>query len=332
MNNIKNIIKPKKLSQGQNIRVIAPSRSMNIISEDLKKIAVNRFKENGFDISFGNHVEEIDEFNSSSIKSRITDIHEAFRDDSVDAIFTVIGGYNSNQLLKYLDYELIANNPKIICGFSDITFLANAIYAKTGMITYLGPHFSSWGMKFGFEHSLKYFEKCLKEESSFELESSKEWCDDQWYFDQENRNFIPNDGFWIINEGHALGRIIGGHVRCLSALQGTEYWPGLDDSVLILEEDEEINPQIFDRLLQSLIHQPDFLGVQGIVIGRFQKKTKMTKELLQKIIKTKKELNRIPIIGNADIGHTTPQVTIPIGGSMELLVGDEVIKLKIIEH
>lgn len=332
MSEIKNIIKPKKLKSGDHIKVIAPVKSMAIIGDDCKKIAIERFQEKGLKISFGKHVDEIDEFNSSSIESRIEDLHDAFSDKGVDAIFTVIGGYNSNQLLQYINYELIAENPKIICGFSDVTVLANAITAKTGMITYLGPHFSSWGMKIGFEHSLEYFIKCCMEDNSFQIFPSKEWSDDMWFADQDNREFIKNDGFWMMNPGHGVGRIVGGHVRCLNSLQGTEYWPGLDDSILVLEEDEEINPPLFDRQLQSLIHQQDFSGVRGILIGRFQKKTKMTRDLLQKIISTKNELKNIPIIANLDIGHTTPQMITPVGGSIEMLADKNNLSIKIIEH
>jgi muramoyltetrapeptide carboxypeptidase len=329
---IKNLIKPKKLKKGDHIRVIAPVRSMSIIGEECKTIAINRFQEIGLKISFGKHVDEIDEFNSSSIESRIEDLHEAFSDKSVDAIFTVIGGYNSNQLLQYIDYNLIAKNPKIICGFSDVTALANAITAKTGMITYLGPHFSSWGMKLGFEYSLEYFIKSCMEDGSFSVLPSNEWSDDAWFADQEKREFIKNDGFWLMNPGHGVGRIVGGHVRCLNSLQGTAYWPRLEDSILVLEEDEEINPPLFDRQLQSLIHQADFPGVQGILIGRFQKKTKMTKDLLQKIISTKKELKNIPIIANLDVGHTTPQMITPVGGSIEMFADQNNLNIKIIEH
>lgn len=84
---------------------------------------------------------------SSSIRSRVADIHEAFNDSSVKAILTVIGGFNSNQLLPYLDYDLISENPKILCGFSDITALATAIYTQTELITYSGAHFSSFPWK-----------------------------------------------------------------------------------------------------------------------------------------------------------------------------------------
>lgn len=329
---IKNIIKPKKIKKGAHIRIIAPARSLKLLSNDSKEEAVSQLEKFGFNLSFGKHVDEIDEFSSSSIASRIEDLHDAFADKKIDAILTVIGGYNSNQLLRYMDYELIAQNPKIICGFSDITALANAITVKTGIITYIGPHFSSWAMKYGFEYSLENFVKCCMKEDSFDLLPSKEWSDDPWYMDQEKREFILNNGYWILNSGYAFGRIIGGHARCLNALQGTQYWPGLDDSILILEEDAEINPPLFDRQLQSLIHQPDFKGVKGILIGRFQKETKMTMDLLRKIIGAKEELKNIPIMANVDFGHTTPIATLPIGGSLEISAVTEDVKIKIIEH
>jgi muramoyltetrapeptide carboxypeptidase LdcA involved in peptidoglycan recycling len=332
MTEIKNLIKPRKIKKGAHIRIIAPARSLKLLSETTIKEASDRLEGFGFKLSFGKHVSEIDEFNSSSIESRIEDLHDAFADKTVDAILTVIGGYNSNQLLQYIDYELIAQNPKIICGFSDITALVNAITAKTGMITYLGPHFSSWGMKYGFEYSLENFAKCCMEEIPFDLLPSKEWSDDPWYIDQEKRDFITNDGYWILNPGHAIGRVVGGHVRCLNALQGTQYWPGLDDTILILEEDAEISPPLFNRQLQSLVHQLDFNGVKGILIGRFQKETKMTREILEKIISTKPELKNLPIIANIDFGHTTPLATLPVGGSLEIMAMADNVKIRIIEH
>lgn len=332
MSEIKNTIKAKKIKAGAQIRVIAPARSLKLLSDTGKNDAIERLEKFGFKLSFGKHVDEMDEFSSSSVASRIEDLHDAFADRDVDAILTVIGGYNSNQLLEYINYDLIAKNPKIICGFSDITALNNAITAKTGLITYIGPHFSSWGMKHGFEYSMEGFIKSCMEDEGYDLTPSVEWSDDPWYMDQEKRDFIKNDGYWVLHPGYALGRIVGGHVRCLNALQGTAYWPGLDESILILEEDYEINPQLFDRQLQSLIHQLDFGGVKGILIGRFQKATKMTRELLEKIIREKKELNDIPIIANVDFGHTTPLATMPIGGSLEIIAKDGVAKIRIIEH
>jgi muramoyltetrapeptide carboxypeptidase len=127
-------------------------------------------------------------------------------------------------------------------------------------------------------------------------------------------------------------RVVGGHVRCLNALQGTQYWPGLDDTILILEEDAEISPPLFDRQLQSLVHQLDFYGDKGILIGRFQKETKMTREILEKIISTKPELQNLPIIANIDFGHTTPLATLPISGSLEIMAMADNVKIRIIEY
>jgi muramoyltetrapeptide carboxypeptidase LdcA involved in peptidoglycan recycling len=323
---------PKKLKAGDHIRIIAPSRSMGLLSEDVKKAAISRLESYGFKLSFGKHVDETDDFYSSSVESRIFDLHEAFADKTVDGILTVIGGYNSNQLLDHIDYALLKENPKVFCGFSDITAIANAITTKSDFITYSGPHFSSWAIKQGFEYSIEYFEKCCMREEEFELKSSEKWSDDAWYLDQDKREFMSNDGYWILNEGEAVGKSIGSHARCLAALQGTQYWPNLEDSILFIEEDAETNIQVFDRLLQSYIQLPNFSKVKGILIGRFQKGSNVSMELLKKVIDSKKELSDLPIIANVDFGHTLPLATLPIGGQLEIIAKKENAKIIVKTH
>jgi muramoyltetrapeptide carboxypeptidase LdcA involved in peptidoglycan recycling len=323
---------PKKLKKGSHIRIIAPSRSMGLLSDKSKQDAIKKLEDFGFSLSFGKHVNEIDEFNSSSVNSRVEDIHEAFSDITVDGILTVIGGYNSNQLLSHLDYDLIAKNPKVFCGFSDITAVANAITAKSNFITYTGPHFSSWAIKYGFEYSIEYFIKCCMSDEPYELFASEVWSDDPWFIDQEKRDFINNEGYWVMNAGTAKGQTVGSHGRCLSALQGTQYWPGFKDSILLIEEDAETNPALFDRILQSFIQLPDFSGVKGLLIGRFQKDSKMTRELLAKIIETKPELKSIPVVANVNLGHTLPLSTLPIGGEIEITATSENAKILVVKH
>jgi muramoyltetrapeptide carboxypeptidase LdcA involved in peptidoglycan recycling len=305
---------------------------MGLLSEDVKKAAISRLESYGFKLSFGKHVDETDDFYSSSVESRIFDLHEAFADKTVDGILTVIGGYNSNQLLDHIDYALLKENPKVFCGFSDITAIANAITTKSDFITYSGPHFSSWAIKQGFEYSIEYFEKCCMREEEFELKSSEKWSDDAWYLDQDKREFMSNDGYWILNEGEAVGKSIGSHARCLAALQGTQYWPNLEDSILFIEEDAETNIQVFDRLLQSYIQLPNFSKVKGILIGRFQKGSNVSMELLKKVIDSKKELSDLPIIANVDFGHTLPLATLPIGGQLEIIAKKENEKIIVKTH
>jgi len=321
---------PKKLEIGDEIRVIAPARSLSILSKNQIKFAKNVLNDIGFKVTFGEHVDECDEFFSSSIDSRICDLHEAFQDENVKAILTVIGGFNSNQLLKYIDYDIIRNNPKILCGYSDITALSNAIYAKCGLVTYYGPHFSTFGMEKGNEYTMEYFKKCLMDEGDLEIIPSETWSDDEWYLNQDNRHMVDNKGYTVMSEGQCLGTIIGGNLCTLNLLQGTEFFPSLEDSVLFLEDDYLTNYVEWDRNLQSLIHLPDFDGVKGIVIGRFQNKSAINMDIMKKIIDSKLELRNLPVICDANFGHVSPIFTFPIGGRLELDVEAEKVKLKIL--
>jgi muramoyltetrapeptide carboxypeptidase len=314
------------------IRVVAPSTSLRIVSSEIREVALKNLIAIGLQVTFGKNCEECDEFDSSSIASRITDIHEAFADPNVNGILSAIGGYNSNQLIRSLDYDLIKANPKVFCGFSDITALSTAIYTKTDLITYSGPHFSTFGMEKGLEYTLDYFRKCTMDVQPFAITSSKYWSDDRWFQNQQDRRFIPNEGFLVINEGQAEGKLLGGNLCTLNLLQGTKYMPSLADSILLLEDDYESKPYSIDRDLQSLIHQPGFEGVRGLVIGRFQRGSEIEPEKLVKIIRSKQELTSIPVIANADFGHTTPQFTFPIGGKGMLAARNGQVSLTVIEH
>lgn len=302
-----------KLVPGDEIRVIAPSTSMIILKEAQVDLAVERLNNLGFNVTFGKNADVHDEFFSSSIEERIEDLHDAFADSNVKGILTAIGGYNSNQLLKYIDFDLIAANPKIFCGYSDITALQLAIYKKTGLVTYSGPHFSSFGVKHGLDYTMESFLQAVTNDAPYEVVPSEAWSDDAWYLDQENRTFNEQNGYLILQEGEAEGKLIGGNLCTMNLLQGTEFMPSLKDSILFIEDDEESHSRSFDRDLQSLLHLPDADSIKAILIGRFQKNSNITEEALRKIITSKEELRNIPIIANVNIGHVQPFVTLPIG-------------------
>ncbi len=327
-----NKIFPDKLKAGDEVRIIAPSESMAKISLETREIANKRSAALGLKLSFGKNIEESDEFNSSSIKSRIDDLHEAFADKNIKAILTVVGGFNCNQMLEDIDWELIRKNPKIFCGYSDITALNNAIFAKTGLVTYSGPHYSSFGQKLYFDYTLDYFKKCLFNEEPFEIKPSVSWSDDAWYKNQDERKLISNEGWLVINEGKAEGTILGANLCTFNLLQGTEYFPNLSNSIIFIEDDETSDSPFIDRNLQSLIHQPGFFGVKGFVIGRFQKASGINNEKIIKIIKTKKELTYLPVIANIDFGHTNPMITFPVGGTVKLIAKKNKSSINIEEH
>lgn len=295
-------------------------------------MARERLEGLGLRCSISRNAGVMDRFDSSPVEARVSDLHQAFADPAVKGMMTTLGGYNSNQILAYLDYDLIRDNPKILSGFSDITALATAIHARTGLVTYSGPHFTTFGMRRGIEYTLEYFGRCVMREEPFDVPPADHWSDDPWYEDQENRDLVPNPGYEVIHEGEAEGTLLGGHLGTLCLLFGTSYMPDLAGSILLLEDDEEAQPHHFDRELQSLIHQPAFEGVRAIAFGRFQRASNMDLETMKAIVGSKRELEGIPVIANASFGHTTPQFTFPIGGHGRLYAAGDDIQLRIDRH
>ena len=306
---------PNKLKPGDEVRVVSPSSGLGFIPADRRRVAAERLEGLGLRVSYGGAGEVLDRFESSPVQERVSELHDAFAEAGFAGLLTIIGGYNSNQLLGRLDYDLFRENPKVLCGFSDITALATAIHARTGLVTYSGPHFSTFSMERGLGYTLDHFGRCLMQEGPYDVEPADHWSDDPWYLDQENRDLVPNPGYEVLNEGEARGTLLGGNLGTLALLFGTSFMPDLEGTVLLLEDDEEIKPEHFDRTLQSLIHQPGFEGVRGIVLGRFQRASNMDLETLGEVVVAKPELDRLPIVANASFGHTTPAFTFPIGGT-----------------
>ncbi|MDD4353923.1 MAG: LD-carboxypeptidase, partial [Candidatus Nanoarchaeia archaeon] len=291
-----------KLKQGDTVRIISPSHSIRTIEDDSIKLAIKNLEKLGLKVSFSNNCFEINEFESSSIKSRADDINEAFADKTVKAILCARGGFNSNQLLPYINYNLIKKNPKIFCGYSDITALNNTIFAKTGLVTYAGLNFSTFRKNKCQEYNLEYFKKCLMSNEPYLIKPSEK------YFEYCVKIPIKNKGYFAIRDGEAVGEIIGENLCTFNLLQGTDYIPDLKGKIIFLEE-ENISSQntvyMFDRELASLAQQKNFGKIKGLVIGRFQKATGMTNEKLKAIIESKKEIPKnIPVIAGFDFAHT----------------------------
>lgn len=326
---------PKKLSIGDEVRIVAPSFSLCKMTDLEIQGSLMELKKLGLNITFSKYAKKINEFMSSSVEYRIKDLHEAFLDLNVKAVIPVTGGYNCNQLLPYIDWEIIQNNPKIFGGFSDITVLSNAIYAKTGVVAYSSPSFSSFGSALDVNYDSDYFKKCLFSDDPFEIKASDKWDDKRMWEKPEGRKWLPNDGLWSIQEGSAKGTIIGGNLCSLNLLQGTEYMPDFTDSILFLEEDATAGEHTdieFERNLVSLTHLPNFKEVKGLVIGRFQKNGSPSRERLTKMLSDIRELSRLPIIANADFGHTNPKFTFPVGGIASIEIDGNSCKLAMLEH
>ena len=315
----------KKLKKGDHIRIISPSLSIQAIGGFNANVsAKEKLEELGFDLSFSSNYFEHDLFDSASIASRVEDLHEAFADPSVDAVLATIGGFNCNELLPYLDYDLIAQNPKIICGYSDTTALLNAIYTKTGIQTYMGPSYSSFKMEAGQDYQTEAWLKAVMQDD-YDLVPSKEWSSDPWYDPTQPRYFMPTE--WkVYNAGSASGTIIGGNLSTFGLLRGTPYAPQEENYILFMEEAEEDDYIEFARHLAALLQA--YPNPQAVIIGRFPKECEMTEEILLAILDKHPLLKTIPVLYDADFAHTQPLFTITIGAQATLDTNEMVIHVK----
>lgn len=327
---MQNIV-PQKLKAGDEIRVVAPSTGIKIIGEDCRRIAKERFEAMGLKVSFGKNTvdENFDMFGSSDVMKRAEDIMDAFKDKNVKAVFTIIGGFNSNQVLPFLDYDVIKANPKIVCGFSDITALLNGIRAKTGLVTFYGPHYSSIGMLKGSDYALDSLQKVLFG-GEYTWKPAAEWSDDLWFINQQEREFIKNDGWWVLQGGTAEGVLEGGNLGTYVLLGGTPYQPKFEKDTILAVEDcftaEAADAKTFMRQLQALAERDDFKNVKAVLIGRFQKASNVTREKLEHIVKNIPQLKGLPVIANMDFGHTTPIATLSLGGVCKIADGMTEVK------
>lgn len=320
---------PKKLKKGDHLRVIAPSESFfPKFTEELENRAVKKLEEMGLKVSFGKYVRELNEFDSASVEHRLEDLHDAFKDPSVQAVISANGGASVNQLLKDIDYDLIKNNPKILCGLSDLTELALAVYHQAGLVTYYGPHFSMLGAAEIIDPSYKNMEQIFFSEDPVTLKPAEFYNDSAW--DKEK---ILNDGFWTINEGEAEAECLGGNLLTINFSLGSRFMPPIEDKILFIEENSVIDYKGVQKEIQELLNHPSGESIKGIIIGRFQKETQMNRDLLTKMIKSKKEWRDIPVVGNVDCSHTAPMMSMPIGGKMKLSAkANDEVEIVVTEH
>ncbi|WP_073255175.1 S66 family peptidase [Cryptosporangium aurantiacum] len=326
---------PRRLKAGDQIRVVAPSMSLSLLPDTIRTAAVERLRaEFGVEVTFGAHVEESGPLGTGPIAGRVADLHDAFTDPAVAGILAVIGGHHSNQLLPHLNFDLIRANPKVFCGFSDITALQGAVLAKAGLVTYSGPHFSTFAMREHNEATIEAFRRCVFEDAPVSWVPATTWTDDEWYRLQDAAEGRPapsrNEGWWVLQPGTANGPLVGGNLCTLNLLQGTPYWPDLDGAVLVVEDDFESTVHAFARDLTSLLQTG--IAVRALVVGRFQRQSGVTQELLRHIVTSAPQLAGVPVLGNVDVGHTNPLYTFPVGGSCYLAAEPGAVEIVLTRH
>lgn len=318
-----------KLKKGDHIRIIAPSEGLAPkITEEIKERGVKRLESLGLEVSFGKYVEEQNDYDTASVEHRLEDLHEAFRDPNIHAILSANGGSSANQLLKHIDYDLIQNNPKVFCGLSDLTEITSAIYLHSQLVTYYGPHFSMIAASKLEDHMLENLKKTLFSSDPIILKPSEHFLDSQW-----EEELIVNDPYWTINEGEAEAKCIGGNLMTFNFLLGNQFIPPLKNCILYIEENHIVDYKGVQKEIVEILNHPQNNEIKGMLIGRFQMETGMSRDLLTQLIKSRKELKDIPVIANVDFSHTVPMISIPFGGKMKISAGkNDKVEIKILDH
>ncbi len=259
-----------------------------------------------------------DPIDQSPISARVDDLHEMYSDTSIDVIWLLKWGFASNEMLPYINRDLIKNNPKPLCGFSDATALQNAIYTHTGQQTISWPFFQTIG------RPLKWQEVFLDEWKKVFIDkiSQVQLAKDRPYLDYNSDgtpNKMINEPLKIINPWIWQWPIIWGNLSTFSLLFNTPHMPSFDWKILFLEECYEHNIGFIRRQLFHLKQQPYFDKLAGIVIGRIQQACLTDYNIdREKTIRQFAEWLNMPVLMNWPFWHISPFQIFPIGGSCSI--------------
>jgi muramoyltetrapeptide carboxypeptidase len=319
-----NKILPPRLKIGQKIGVIAPADPVaGVCSVEGMKRGYEYLEKKGFSVVEGKSVEEIAKKHvAGSISLRVSDLHNFVKDDEIGCIMAFWGGFNSNQLLDYLDYDLIKKTPKIIIGYSDITALTTAITTKTGLVTFSGPGVISFVKPEPFEYTWDYFKKmCVSPIDKIIIEPSPVYADDLYFLREDTNHRIKkvNGGIKTFIAGKTQGEIIAGNLQTMLLLNGTEYLPDIEGKILFIEEDETSTPAHVDRYLAQCKQLGWFNKIAGLAFGRFTEQSSFSKvDSFEDLLRQYFNGASFPIIYNVDFGHSDPMITIPNGGTVSM--------------
>jgi muramoyltetrapeptide carboxypeptidase len=245
------IIKPPRLRAGDTVGLIEPA-SATFESTELQ-FAVEVVEALGLKARPGAHARDRYGYLAGKDKDRADDVNQMFADPSVNAILAVRGGWGCARLLPYIDFSMIAKNPKILMGYSDLTALLVPIFAKTGLVTFHGPvGISKWK-----PFSVDYAKRVLVAGEAVTFENIKETGDQL----VQTANRITT-----ITPGIARGRILGGNLSVLSGIVGSGYLPDWTGRILFVEEVEE-NIYRVDRMLTQLKLAGILDRLRGVVFG-----------------------------------------------------------------
>lgn len=316
-----NIIKPNKLNKGDTMGIFTPSSPAYKANEELFICGINNLKKIGFKVKLGFLTEQRTSqgYRSGSAEDRAKEFMDLIKDDEVKALISTIGGMNSNSMIPFLDFDLIREKRKIICGYSDVTSLHLSILKYSGLKTLYGPAVMTWFGEYpnGIEESIKSFltatmDSEIKERKlvPFKRWSNhfRDWSNGDWK--NVPREWNENDGWKVLNPGVVEDEIVVANLNTLISSAGTDYFPDVEGKILLIEEmaapwskEERSFRQlqligVFDKISGLIMGKAEMPNDEGAPFG--------LDELLMEIVGQRS----YPIISEFDCSHTIPMHTI----------------------
>ena len=285
------MIKPERLKIGDTIGVIAPSSPIIGIKVEELERAREIVEKDGFKVKYSKNLFSNTNGYSATSKEKADDINEMFKDKEVKMIWCARGGGSSSTTFEYLDYKLIKKNPKIICGYSDITSLTNMITEKTGLVTFSSTNFktiSTDETDYSYKEVIERFV-----DGSLELGQTEE-------------------GYRTIQEGVAEGELIGGNLYLTTDLIAGKYKIEFEDKILFIEElGLETDPEMASKSLYKMKQNGVFNKIKGLWIGNYEHESGFALEkIVMDVIGNE---YKFPIIKSNNFGHIETKTVIPIG-------------------
>lgn len=269
-----NIIKPPLLKNGDTIGILATSGCLEDVSS-LER-GIKFFEDRGFKVKLSSNVYSKNKYLAGSDEERVNSIHSMFLDKSINAIIVLRGGYGALRIIDKIDYNIIRNNPKIFCGYSDITALNAMFLKRSGLVTYSGPMIVS----------------------DFGLENPDEFTVDNFFKTLMNDEFEINGTLW------------GGNLSTLVSLCGLDFIPDFKFDFFI----EDLNEPAYkiDRMLTQLKNIEQFRNnIKSLFVGDFLKID--NEDWLYEVLHEFCNGLKIGMITGFPASHSSRKATIPYG-------------------
>ncbi|HEY9610059.1 LD-carboxypeptidase [Allocoleopsis sp.] len=309
----KTILKPPRLKVGDTVGLINPASPID--AKDIEQVK-QTLAGLGLKVKLGAHILDRYGYLAGTDANRAADVNAMFADSSVQAILAMRGGWGCNRILPLLECDRYRASPKILMGYSDITSLLLAIYARSGIVTFHGAVGTSTWNPF----TVDYVRRILFNGEAATLKNPS-----------PNRDNLTSNSIVVetITPGKARGKLVGGNLSVLTAMVGSAYLPSWKQTILFVEEIGE-DPYRVDRMLTQLKLAGILPQISGFVFGQCTNCIPKDNEdslSLTQVLRDHIQPLGVPAWSGSMIGHIKDKFTIPLGVDVEIDANQGSIKM-----